>query len=140
MKPVARIWPRSSSREWILPEPKLLLQHRILPMCCLHILICLRNWDVKVQAERQDRSCDEHYENAKRCVLEICDLDLHWSELNTPADIVPFWRWLKADMLPVCALEVLEVVSCDEVELFEILGEDDDGVPDEEMSKVRCEE
>lgn len=42
-------------------------------------------------------------------------------------------------MLPVGALQVLEVVRLGEVEGFEVFGEDDDGVADEEVCKVRGE-
>jgi len=109
-------------------------------MRCLHILISLRNRDVEIQIEGQDSTCDEHYEDGKGCVLEVCDLDFHGSKLDTPADVVSSWGRLETDVLPVCGLQVLEVVGFGEVQLFEIFGEDDDGVADEEMGEVRCQE
>ena len=43
-------------------------------------------------------------------------------------------------MLPIGGLQVLKMVGLCEVQRLEILCEDDNGVSDEEMSKVRGEE
>ena len=106
----------------------------------LHILICLRDRDIEVQVERQDGARDEHDEDGESCIFEVCDLDFHGSELHAPADVVPSGRGLEADVLPVCRLQVLKVVSFGEVQLFEIFGEDDDRVADEKMGEVGSEE
>ena len=39
-------------------------------------------------------------------------------------------------MLPIRGLKVLEVVCAFKIELLEVFGKDDDGIADEEVSKV----
>ena len=106
----------------------------------LHVLVRFRDRDVEVKIEGKDGTRDQHDEDGESGVLEVRDLDFHGSELNAPANIASSWRRLEADVLPVCRLQVLEMVGFSKVQLFEIFGEDDDGVPDEEVGKVSGEE
>ena len=106
----------------------------------LHIFRRFHNRDIKIQLETQNRSCNQHDKDRKSRVLKICHLDLHWAELDAPADVGVGGGWFEADVLPVCGLEVLEVVGSGEIELLEVFGEDDEGVAYEEVGEVGGEE
>jgi hypothetical protein len=43
-------------------------------------------------------------------------------------------------MLPVCGLKVFEMVGFGEIEFFEIFGEDDNWISDEEVGEMSSEE
>lgn len=119
---------------------KAVVEYRVPIMRRLHVLRRLHDRDIKIQLEAQDRSRDEHDKDRKSCVLKIRHLDLHRPELDPPADIGVGGGRLEADVLPVCGLEVFEVVGFGEVEVFEVLGEDDEGVADKEVGEVGGEE
>lgn len=105
----------------------------------LHVLADLRNRDIEIQIVAKNRAGNKHDKHRERRVLKICDLNLHRSELDAPSDIDTCGWGLEAHVLPVCGLEVLEVVGFGEVEGFEVFGEDDDGVADEEVGEVSGE-
>ena len=106
------------------------------------LYVFIRLWDrnIEVQIKGEDCTRNEHHEDGESCILEVCNLDFHGSELDAPADVVSRWRRLEADMLPICGLEVFEVVGFGKIQLFKVFGEYDDWVPDEEMGEVSCEE
>jgi len=81
----------------------------------LHILIGAFNRDIKIEIKTQYRPGDQHHEDGEGGVLEIRDLDLHGTELDPPADVVPGGGRLEADVLPVGGLEVFEVVGFGEI-------------------------
>jgi hypothetical protein len=123
--------------ERILTEPELFRRYGVTDVRSLHVFRHSCDWDVEVQIERQNGSRDEHNEDAERRVLEVCDLNLHWSELDTPTNIGPWWWWFEAHVLPVRRLQILKVVRFRKIEFFEIFVEDYYWVADEQMSKVR---
>lgn len=116
---------------------ELVLQDGVAGVGGLHVLVDLDNGDVEVEVEGEDGACDEDDEDGEGGIFEIGDLDLHGPELDSPADAVVGWRRLEAHVLPVCALDVFEVVGFVEVQFLKVLGEDDDGVPDEQVREVR---
>ena len=74
--------------------------------------------DVEVQIEAEDCPRDEYDEDGESGVLKVGDLNFHRAELHTPADVCVVWRRLEAHVLPVCGLDVFEVVCFIEVEGF----------------------
>lgn len=84
-------------------------------MSGLHVLVGFGDGDVEVQIETENSPCDEHHKYGKRSVFEIGDLDFHRSEFNPPANVGFCWRGFEADVLPVCGLQVFEVVCFREV-------------------------
>ena len=131
--------PRDPVRERVFAEVEAFRVDCVAAVGGLHVLRGARDRDVEVEIEAEDRAGDEHHEYAEGCVFEIGHLDLHGAELDAPADVV-VGRWrLEADVLPVRALEVLEVVCFVEVEFLEVFGEDYDGIANEEVREVRGE-
>ena len=108
-------------------------------MCCLHVLVCFWDRDVEVEVEAEDGAGDEDNEDGEGGVFEVGYLDFHGAEFDTPADVIVRWWGLEADVLPVCGLQILEVVGFGEVELLKVFGEDHNGIADEEMSEMRGE-
>jgi len=131
--------PRGPRLEGVLAEVELLGSHGVDRVRRLHVLVDLGYGDVEVEIERQDGARDEDNEDGERGVLEIRNLDLHGPELDAPPDIVVGRRRLEAHVLPVGGLDVLKVVRLGQVQFFQVLGKDDDGVADEEVRKVRRE-
>lgn len=109
-------------------------------MCGLHVLVCFGDGDVEVEVEAEDGASDEDDEDGEGGVFEVCDLDFHGSEFDPPAYVIVWWWRLEADVLPVCGLEVFEMVGLSEIELLEVFGEDYDGIADEKMSEMSCED
>lgn len=106
----------------------------------LHVLGRARDGEVEVQIEAEYGARGEDDEDGKGRVLEIRQLDLHAAELDAPAGGEGGGGRLEAHVLPVCGLQVLEVVGAGEVEGLQVFGEDDDGVADEEVGEVGGEE
>lgn len=120
----------------MLAEVELVLQHGVAGVGGLHVLVDLGDGDVEVEVEGEDGAGDEDDEDGEGGVFEVGDLDLHGPELDAPADAVVGGGRLEAHVLPVCALDVFEVVGLVEIEFLQVLGEDDEGVPDEEVREV----
>jgi hypothetical protein len=123
----------------------------------LHIDVDLGNGNIEVGAEAEDGAGEEDDEDGEGGVLKVGELDFHRSELDPPADVAVGRRWLEAHCLPVGRLDVLcarffsndvdcqrpthlEVIGRDIVVLIEGLGEDDDGIADEEVGDVISEQ
>ena len=109
-------------------------------MGCLHVFGRARNRNVEIEIKAKDSASDKYDEDRECGIFEIGYLDFHRSELDTPADVIVGWRWLEADVLPVCGLQIFEVVGFAEVEFFEVFCENDNRVADEEMGEMRGEE
>src|SRR6202012_2173734 len=102
-------------------------------MCSLHVLRGSRYGDVEVEIEAQNRPCDEHDEHGEGGVFEVRDLNLHTSKFHPPANICAGRRRLDSHVLPICGLDVLEMVRSFRVKLLQILGEYDNRVTNKEM-------
>lgn len=107
-------------------------------MCCFHILRHPRDWDVEVEVEGEDCPGDEDNKDGEGGILKVSDLNLHWSELDTPADLRANWRGFEAHMLPVGGLKVFKMVSLVEIEFLEIFVEDDNGIANKQVGEVCC--
>lgn len=126
--------------EGILAEPEFLAHDGVACVRGLHVLCGPWDGDVEIQVEAQDGAGHEHDEDTKRRVLEVGDLDLHAAELDAPANIRVWRGRLEAHVLPIRALDVLEVVAALGIERLEVLGENDQRVPDEQVREVRGQE
>lgn len=73
-------------------------------------MIYLLDWDVEVDSKREDCSGEQDDEYGKRSILKVGDLDLHTAELDPPPDALAGWWWLETHMLPVCGLNILELI------------------------------
>lgn len=125
--------------EGVLAEVELPLEDGVAGMGGLHVLVDAGDGDVEVEAEAEDGAGDEDDEDGEGGVLEVGHLDLHGAELDAPPDVGARRRRLEPHVLPVGALDVLEVVRLAHVELLEVLAEDHDRVPDEQVCEVRRE-
>lgn len=71
----------------------------------LHIGINPAQWNVQIQIERQNNTCQQHGEDRERSIFKIGKLHLHASELSPPTDVrgvraVPRRRRLPSHGLP----------------------------------------
>ncbi|KAI6752844.1 hypothetical protein HG530_013596 [Fusarium avenaceum] len=108
-------------------------------MRALHVLVDLLDGDVEVEVKRQDRACHQNHKDGESSILKIRDLDLHGTELDSPADAVVGRRRLKAHVLPVSGLNVLKVIRLAQVQLLKVFFKDDNRVSNEEMGKMSCQ-
>jgi hypothetical protein len=127
---------RSSPRPNPLPEPKLLGPSSVPALSSRHILVDPANGDIKVQPKAQDRSRKEHDENRKGSVLEVCRLNFHRAELDSPSDGTAGWGWLETEGLPVGRLERFKVIRGFGVIEFDCFGEHDQWITDEKMGDM----
>ncbi len=126
-------------RQWVFAEPEFRLCHCVAGVCCFHVFCRAGYRDVEVEVIRKDGTGGEDDEDAECRVFEIRDLDLHAAEFDTPTYVGVWWRGFESHVLPVCGLEVFEVIGAFWVELFQVFGENDERIPDKEMSKMCCE-
>src|SRR5271156_2750530 len=96
-------------------------------MCSPHAFLNFRNRHIKVQSKGKYDTSHKNNEDCKGSILEICDLDFHGSEFNAPAYVGTRWRWLETHVLPICTLQVFEMVRVDSVILVDCFVEDDEG-------------
>lgn len=107
-------------------KPELLVDKGLSLVCCLHILINV--------ADRNDKICvksvnhvDKHSkEYSQSSILEVSQLDIHRTELDSPSDAgVEGRRVLKPQRVPVCRLQVLKVrVALDRLHSGQLLHPD----------------
>ena len=97
--------------EDIFPEIEFLGLERIAMLSPLHVLVDLRNRDVKVEVQAQDHPGEEEDEHREGGVLEVSRLDLHRSELHPPTDRRADRGRFEPDCLPVRRLYILENAS-----------------------------
>mmetsp|Transcript_3474 Transcript_3474/g.10681 ORF Transcript_3474/g.10681 Transcript_3474/m.10681 type:complete len:200 (+) Transcript_3474:1425-2024(+) len=138
---------RVAASNWArgLPEAKLLRVDRITHVSLAHVPIDRREGHVKIQVEIQNDTRDKNHEDSEGRILEISELHLHRAKLSAPPNVrVSFerclgWRRLPPHGLPVCRLDVLEMVRLAFVVELYSLAIHDQGVPHEEMGNVPCE-
>ena len=63
-------------------------------MSALHVLVHQRDRHDKVDIESIDDVCDHANHYSQRRVLEVCELDVHWPELDSPADVRVCCWWV----------------------------------------------
>lgn len=97
---------------------------------CTRIEAYLGNGNVEVESEAQDCAGKKHDENAKGSILKVGHLDFHATELDPPTNLPARRRWLEAHRLPVCTLNVLEVIRRHFVVLINHLRKDYERVTD----------
>ena len=102
---------RAILNENIFPEIEFLGLERIAMLSPLHVLVDLRNRDVKVEVQAQDHPGEEEDEHREGGVLEVSRLDLHRSELHPPTDRRADRGRFEPDCLPVRRLYILENAS-----------------------------
>jgi len=107
---------------------------------CFHVLGRALDWKVEVEIETENGSCDQNDEDGECSILKVGNLNLHWSHFDTPANVTPRWGWFESHVLPICRLQVLEVVDFVQIERYEVLVENYDRIADEKVGKVRREE
>ena len=56
-------------------------------MSTLHVLVDELDGQHEVQVEGVDDVCDHAYAHRERCVLKVCQLDIHRAELDAPSDV-----------------------------------------------------
>jgi len=57
-----------------------------------------------------DNVDDEAQGDNKACVLEVCELNVHRAEFNSPSDIrILSWRWFESERVPICGLQVFKM-------------------------------
>mmetsp|Transcript_22028 Transcript_22028/g.51262 ORF Transcript_22028/g.51262 Transcript_22028/m.51262 type:complete len:322 (-) Transcript_22028:1086-2051(-) len=106
----------------------------------LHVLVHARHGHVEVEALGLYRPCEEEAVDGEGRVLKVCKVHFHRAELHPPVDdVLVHWGGLEPHCVPVCALDVLKVVVIPLVVLLQLGVKDNEGVPDEEVSNVRCE-
>ncbi len=105
-------------------------------MCGFHIFGRARDGDVEIEVVGEDGAGDEDDEDAEGGVFKVGDLDLHAAEFDAPAYVGVRWGRFESHVLPVGGLEVFKMVCAFGVEGFEIFGEDDKRVADEEMGEM----
>ena len=132
-------WPGAAVGKGVFAEPELVVEYGVARVGRFHVLGGARYGDVEVEVEREDGAGEEDDEDGEGCVFEVGHGDLHAAELDTPADVGIGWGRLEAHVLPICGLDVLEVVRARGIQGFEIFVKDDDGITDEEVGEVRGE-
>jgi len=80
-------------------------------MRCFHVFGHANYWDVEVQVKGEDGAGDEDDEYGEGRIFEVSDLDLHGPEFDAPTDVVIGRGWLEAHVLPICGLEIFEMVG-----------------------------
>jgi hypothetical protein len=71
-------------------------------MTSFHVLINIADWHDKVERKFIYYIGDHPGEYCESSVLEICQLDIEGSELNTPSDLGVARRWwLEAHGIPI---------------------------------------
>lgn len=75
-----------ASRQNIHFEPELLFRGSVNQVSSLHVFINLRDWHQEVQVEMVHNIVDHSKEDDECCVFEVCQLDVHRSELDSPAN------------------------------------------------------
>ena len=88
-------------REGILSEPEFLCRYGVADVCCFHVFAHQCDGYVEVEIEREDGTGQKHDKDREGSVLEVSNLNLHRTELNTPTHVRTSWRWLEAHVLPV---------------------------------------
>lgn len=79
-------------------------------MSPLHVLVDKGNGKNEIDIESVDDVSDHTNCNGQRCVLKVCQLDVHGSEFYTPANVGVFSRRvLESERVPVCRLKVFEM-------------------------------
>ncbi|KAF4508257.1 hypothetical protein G6O67_004663 [Ophiocordyceps sinensis] len=131
--------PRRPGRKGVLAKVKPLREEGVEGVGALHVLVDTLDGYVKVEVKGENGARDEHHEDGKGGIFKVGHLNLHGPELDAPANRVIGGGRLEAHVLPVCRLYVLKVVRLGKVKLPEVLGEDDNGVADEQVGKVRGE-
>ena len=125
--------------EGVFAEPELAVEHGVSLVCRFHVFGGAWDGDVEVEVEGEDGAGEEDDEDGEGGVFEVGHGDFHAAELDAPAYVGVCWGRLKAHVLPVRGLDVLEVVGSGRVERFEILIEDNDGIADEKVGEVCCQ-
>mmetsp|Transcript_55208 Transcript_55208/g.131112 ORF Transcript_55208/g.131112 Transcript_55208/m.131112 type:complete len:240 (+) Transcript_55208:675-1394(+) len=120
----------------VLAEPELALDRRVALVCLRHVLIHFGEGDVEVEAEGEEHPRYQYRHHRVGGVFEVCELDLHASELDPPPDVGANGRGLPPHRLPVGRLDVLEVVRGRGVRDVDSLRIDDKGVAYEEVCHV----
>ena len=103
---------------------------------CLHVFRRAGNGNIKVEVETDYSPCDKDYKDRKGRVLEVSDLNFHWAEFNSPSYVVVCWRRFESHVLPVCGLEVLEMIGLTKVKRLKVFCKNNDRVTDEEMGEM----
>ena len=79
-------------------------------MRSLHILVDQGNRKDVVQVEGVDNVSNHTNAYGQRCVLKICQLDIHRSKFYAPADVWILCRWIfESKGVPVGRLKVFKV-------------------------------
>lgn len=101
----------------------------------------LGDGNIKVGVEAEDGTGNENDKDGKGRVLKVSHLNLHAAELDSPANraSLRWWR-LEAHGLPVGRLQVLKVVGTLIVVHVQQLLKDDQGVADEKMCDMACQQ
>ena len=105
-------------------------------MCSPHAFLDFTDRNIEIETEGEDYSSDEDDEDCEGGVFEIGDLDLHGTEFDAPADVGAWWGWFKTHVLPICRLEVFEMVAVYRVILIDCFIEDDEGSSNKEMRNM----
>ena len=95
-------------KEDVFSEIELLGPKGIAMLSPLHVLVHLRDRQIKVEILAQYGPGEEDDEDGKSGVLKIGHLNFHWSELDSPTDRRPDRGWFEPDGLPICGLYVLK--------------------------------
>lgn len=91
---------------------------------------------VKVQVEAQYGPGQEDDKHRVRSVLKVGQLDFHASELDPPSNRRVDRRGFEPHRLPICRLDVFEMVHRRLVVLVDPFAEDDQRITDEQMGDV----
>jgi hypothetical protein len=101
------------------------------------MLAYLGDGNVKVGVEAEDGTGNKDDKDGKGSVLKVGQLNLHATELDSPANGAGLrWWGLEAHGLPVGRLQVLKVVGGLVVIHVQQLLKDDQGVADEKMGDM----
>ena len=93
--------------ENVFPEIELFGQKRIAMLGPLHVLVHLRDRQIKVEILTQDGPGEENDEDRKSGVFKIGHLNFHWPEFYSPTDRRPSRGWFESDGLPIGRLYIL---------------------------------
>ena len=95
-------------------------------MSTLHVLVDELDGQHEVKVEGVDYVCDHSDAHRECCILKVCQLDVHRTELDAPSDVrILIGRVFKSQRVPVGRLDVFKVrVATDRRALKEPGGTD----------------